>query len=581
MLLQAGDFLTCLEQKADERENALQEKAYGKALLFDEHTWGWVSSVRQPEHEMTYAQLNHKKEFAYAAAELAAYLVGTKMERLAENPYQSDLQEGMVLVNPVGAPMQCEVEIPEAVQPGRRLASSRTAGYTPYVGEMDKRTGAAVKTVEMPPFSVKFIPYKDLCRQEESQEQITVLENRKIHTPFYEVELCESNGRILQITEKKSGRKMLQENALWGLFDVVEESVDERFAAPERGSIYPLDVQKRNQSITTWRHDWRAVREGIKKFDGFRIEEGAGSVSLYYYAQSKSMKDIEQRIRFSALHPRIELDICFRKEKTSSPEGIYVTFPLKLLQGWECIYDTADTFVKLDEEQLGNVCRDYLTVDKSVSLFDAAGGYTLACPDAPMVQVGGFQFAKENRGIERNENPLLLAWPMNNYWDTNFAPSQDGMMCFHYELSCFAAFDAREAYRLGMQAAKPCVTGAAIECKTERIQEMLQCESQTSIPIFVRPQYKQDGWLVAVRNFSRREGKYTIGIPQKSIAGVYVTDIEGQVKQELETDRHTFCGVQPPNAITFLKVCFHESEMRSRDGEGKGSCGKPAGSGGA
>src|SRR5699024_6330850 len=57
-LLQAGDFLSCFEEEEDPKENALAEEAYRNALLFDEHTWGWVASVTQPEHEMTCAQLN-------------------------------------------------------------------------------------------------------------------------------------------------------------------------------------------------------------------------------------------------------------------------------------------------------------------------------------------------------------------------------------------------------------------------------------------------------------------------------------------------------------------------------------------
>ena len=55
--------------------------------------------------EMTCAQLNHKKECAYVAADLSAYLVGRRMEKLTKNPFQSDWQEGVVLLNPVGMPM--------------------------------------------------------------------------------------------------------------------------------------------------------------------------------------------------------------------------------------------------------------------------------------------------------------------------------------------------------------------------------------------------------------------------------------------------------------------------------------------
>lgn len=556
-LLQAGDFLSCFEEEEDPKENALAEEAYRNALLFDEHTWGWVASVTQPEHEMTCAQLNHKKEFAYVAADLSAYLVGRRMEKLTKNPFQSDWQEGVVLLNPVGMPMQCEVEISDnPLQTGRRFSASRAAEYLPYDDGKLRRPAGRCAMVEIPPFTAEFIPYSSLCTKRGKKGEIQVSGKESIDTPFYHVDLSEANGRISQITEKKTGRRLLAENAEWGFFDVVEEKVDQRFAAPERSAVYPKDIEKRNKSIPTWQHDWRAVREGIRKFEGFKLEEGEEEICLYYFSSSGSMKNIVQRIRFSAAHPRIELDISFYKEKVTEPEGIYLSFPLKLRKGWSCVYDTADTFVKLDEDQMGDACRDYITVDKSISLFDETGGYTLACPDAPMVQVGGFQFAKENRKIERNENPLLLAWPMNNYWDTNFAPSQEGMMCFHYELSCFEAFDAKESYRVGLQAAKPCIIGAAVECKTQRKKTMLQYDSETSAPIFLRPQYKGDGCLIAVKNFCPEEGSCEIRIPEKIIKSAYRTDIQGNEREELVVSKHSFSVVQRPGEIAFLNVQF-------------------------
>ena len=127
---------------------------------------------------------------------------------------------------------------------------------------------------------------------------------------------------------------------------------------------------------------------------------------------------------------------------------------------WQCSYDTAGEIVKLDEEQLGAVCRDWVTVDGAISVYGGGKTVTLACPDAPLVQVGDFHFGRENRNILREENPLLLAWALNNYWDTNFCANQQGAVTLAYEMNVHGMFDERVFWEDGVHAARPVVAGA-------------------------------------------------------------------------------------------------------------------------
>jgi hypothetical protein len=68
---------------------------------------------------------------------------------------------------------------------------------------------------------------------------------------------------------------------------------------------------------------------------------------------------------------------------------------------------------------------------------DEQGGVALFTPDAPMVQFGDFHFGRPLDALPRPENPLLLAWPMNNYWDTNFPRVQYGRIRLSYGLLSF------------------------------------------------------------------------------------------------------------------------------------------------
>lgn len=554
-LLLKNDFLECVNEKPSEKRfQKITEEAYQNSLIFEEHTWGASSSISNPTGEHTLAQLNHKKEYAYNAADLSAYMVNYQLDRMANNPWQSKKYDGVLLVNPTGVTLQHQLKLPDhiAQDTPRKLKATRVKGLLPY----DVISTVPYGTIEMPPFTAKRIPLAQLEAIHDKKAAGCQIDETKIETPFYCIELRPETKFIRQITEKATGHKLIHEESEWGFFDLIEENTDERYASPSRENLYRTDVMERYHGISNWNHDWKATRRGIDKLFDFHVEENGENITLCYRSESKTLKNIEQRITFSTVHKAISLDVTFDKTAVCDPEGIYFAFPLHLDADWECVYDTMDAFVKLDEQQLGAMCRDYLTIDKSISLFDKNFGYTLACPDAPMVQVGDFRFAKETRQVERNENPLLLAWPLNNYWCTNFAPSQDGKMSFHYELSTFEAFDEKEAYRAGVQAAALCAVGEIVGCSQAEENEFIHFESETSSILFIRPLYHEAGWLVAVKNFSAHEGNCKISIPGRQITFAAVTDIPGNVKEELNPIGNKITITQNPNAITFLKLQF-------------------------
>src|SRR6185312_10559082 len=112
--------------------------------------------------------------------------------------------------------------------------------------------------------------------------------------------------------------------------------------------------------------------------------------------------------------------------------------------GWEAAFDTAGQHVRLDAEQLPGSCRNWATTESMAAMWDEDGAVALLTPDAPMVQFGDFHFGPPLDSIPRPENPLLLAWPANNYWFTNFALTQPGRISLRYGLLTMASMDAEK-----------------------------------------------------------------------------------------------------------------------------------------
>jgi hypothetical protein len=376
-------------------------------------------------------------------------------------------------------------------------------------------------------------------------------------TPFYRVKFNKEMGNIIQIYSAQNDWNMLNSRSEWSFFELVRETIDPRFHQQVRSTLFPRNLELGNKSISQWNHEWKACREGADKVLCWHIDQGEDSISFIRELEVAGMDKVEQTITFSTRTSRIKMKVKLIKKPVCMPEAIYFALPMQLKENWECSFDSAGEFVRLDKDQLGNACRDYITVDKSVSLYDEEKGITLSCPDAPMVQVGDFNFGKENKEITRKENPLLLAWPLNNYWDTNFMADQKGAMEFHYELTPFKKFDEKEAYTISMAAEKPYVIGAAVSCDKEETGCLLRGEGEV-MPVYIKPSREAKGsnkeLIVVLKNLTDRNQEYSFTVPVfPSFTAQEVTVQEKGIKQ-IEVINQKATIPIPPHSLKMIRV---------------------------
>lgn len=554
--IQKAEMLESLCGSPGGRYNKVKAESWQNAIIFDEHTWGAAGSVTDPQGDETASQLLHKIKTAYQAADLSAYLVSTQMERLAGNPHQSGRPEGIVVVNTSGTRQEVDLEVPASyLEGGRHLSALRSKQYIPYLTAREKTVNYGTMTME--PFSYLKMSFTELEAYKEKQNTEKLpytLGEDEITTPFYRVKFNKKTGRILQIYSLKNHWNMLDTNSEWSFFELVRETIDPRDQKQVRSTLFPRDVDLGNRSITQWNHEWKAVRRGADQVLNWCLEEGESTISFVWELEVAGMDKLQQTITFSTNTPRIRMKVKLIKNPVSMPESIYFALPMQLKENWDCCYDTAGEFVRLDEDQLGSVCRDWVTVDKSISLYDADNGITLACPDAPMVQVGGFNFGIENKEIRRDENPTLLAWPLNNYWDTNFMADQRGAMEFNYELNPFTGFDKKEAYAFSVAAEKPYIIGASVSCK-ESEEGSLFCGEGEMIPMYIKPsKEKSKGLIVVLKSFSDETLEYSFTIPAfPDFTAEEVTVQEKPVTQLPVVSKRAYLTM-PPHSIKLVRI---------------------------
>ena len=216
-----------------------------------------------------------------------------------------------------------------------------------------------------------------------------------------------------------------------GFFDMVRERPDPS-AGGSRSAIYERDLEKEKVDQHCWKTDWKAERVHDSRLVSLTVQREANSITLVREREAPGVARLLQRITLRGDSPAIGLEATIDKLDCTDPEAIYFAFPLDLPEGWECRFDTAGVTIALDEEQLPGSCRGWTSVDTFVSMQAGGRAATLVCPDSTLVQAGGFGFGRLLSAVRRLPRPMLLAWPMNNYWNTNFPLSQPGTITLRY-----------------------------------------------------------------------------------------------------------------------------------------------------
>jgi hypothetical protein len=441
--------------------------------LYDEHTFGYWDTGG--EHPQTQTIEILKQALAHEGYELASFAVMDGLERLAANPAADKGIEAVLLCNTGPDPLTISPALPGAwfAQPERTYRASRMA-YEGRAWEGGFADGDVrpFGPVELPPFSWRVIPLDRLpevvpgalahrvestaITRRETNVALIASHVRRVGTiesPFYELRYEPDSGRIVSLVDRLRGRELLAPDRGLDFFAFVRERPDALLDG-SRYAFYQRDLDKEKVDASCWQ-DWSPVHERATRVVACEVHESAGRITFERVLDAPGMRHLVQRISLLAADPVIHLEADFELEPDPSPQGVYFTFPLALESGWQAVFDIAGQAVRLDEDQLPGACRNWAAVESLAAMGDASGAVGLLCPDAPLVQFGSFHFGPPLDAIPRPANPLLLAWPVNNYWETNFPRVQRGRTRLRYGFVSLAALDVDRLRELGRAFRQP------------------------------------------------------------------------------------------------------------------------------
>ncbi len=435
----------------------LADRAWWNINCYDEHTWGAARAMNH-EHPNTKTQWHFKQNQAYLLREDADFLLKDQLEHLAGNETSSWTVEGSLLVNP--SPMKRTFYVPRKlawtwantkhlrlgqfhidydVIPPLEIKAAQADGHA-----LDPSGTVLAGPIEMEPFSWRIVPMADLP---EAPANANVKAGEGfIESPFHRLEF-DANGNVTGLLDKRTGWQVAGDDDRVSFAQLVRESVG---GDGTRREIFERDLEKEIRHQHCVKADWPATYD-YGKATGFRIEHDAAGVTLVTEVELFGTRDLEQRITLCGEDDCVEVRIQLFKDDVRNPESIFLTLPVNVGAGWDGHFDLTGSVVTLDADQMAGSCRDWASADSFASIHDAEHGLALFTPDCPLVMFGDFAFQRRRTQVPRDANPLLLAWPMNNMFDTNFRASQPGFIHLRFGLRTSGAFDAADTLRAAQQ----------------------------------------------------------------------------------------------------------------------------------
>lgn len=565
-----ADMLHAFSPVSKHYYKALAEKTWRHINLFDEHSWGSFNSM-DPDNVFSKAQFNIKDNNAFEASEEAEYLLVDQLEEFTSNPKSCDIQKGIAAINLSGTTVKEFVRVPNWWKlDGKRLRTSRFGWETRY---NQPANAPLYGPVELEPYSYKFIPFDDLKEAETDQSvkegevsessfarRLNILEVQQeknatkfIESEFYRLEFNPLNNRISKVYDKVNKRDILNADSPYTFFQFVREKTDPLFR-DERRAIYSRELEKEQYDLSCWKTDWKRVYETASKPLGYEIEKSPEGIAVTFSFDAPGLKNFRQKIMLNAKKPLISLKASFYKEEIRTPESLYFVFPLKLKKNWKCNFDTSGIPTELDLQQLEGSSKDWFTVESYAAVYDNSFGAALYCPDAPMVQAGDFNFGRRSKSIERKSSPLLLAWPMNNYWDTNFRPAQPGYIELEYHLTTFKEFNPAEVKKQGDSLKIKTEVHPAMDLPRKTSGKFFEIDNEAVHVLYVKRSADERSILFRLINYSGKPESTTLTLFGKKYKKAEIVDLMEKTIKELPVAENRIKLKLDSRKVTTLKV---------------------------
>lgn len=417
---QAGlSFAKMLGAELPEGMNERIDGINNALLFYDEHTFGYSESVRNPYGLETWEQRSLKQSYAWEAYRYAG-LLGENTMGLLQSFVPKANVPSIAVFNTLNWSYSgiAKVYIDHQILPKEKaFRIVDEAGH-----EIPAQAGESRSDGTYWCLYVKDVPALGYARYrvevlDEPRPAVVAadkLADKRVENEWYTIDFDPSRGTIHQLYDKALGKPLLSADAEWEMGEFIYEIIDSRH--PMEKYTAPQFLRRCPERIRFERYEKGPIWDTYR----FRGETVAG----------REPNNLMVEYRVYNVEKKIEVVYRLRKKAVTDPEAIYIAFPYEVEAG-KIHLDVPGGNIEAGVDQIPGSSNDWYTVQNFATARSERSQVVMGSPEIPLMQFGAINTGRYEAGaVPQSTN--MYSWPMNNYWVTNFNADQMGELQWSY-----------------------------------------------------------------------------------------------------------------------------------------------------
>lgn len=417
---QAGlSFAKMLGAELPEGMNERIDGINNALLFYDEHTFGYSESVRDPYGLETWEQRSLKQSYAWEAYRYAG-LLGENTMGLLQSFVPKANVPSIAVFNTLNWSYSgiAKVYIDHQILPKEKaFRIVDEAGHEILAQAGESRSDGTYWCLY-----VKDVPALGYARYrvevlDEPRPAVVAadkLADKRVENEWYTIDFDPSRGTIHQLYDKALGKPLLSADAEWKMGEFIYEIIDSRH--PMEKYTAPQFLRRRPERIRFERYEKGPIWDTYR----FRGETVAG----------REPNNLMVEYRVYNVEKKIEVVYRLRKKAVTDPEAIYIAFPYEVEAG-KIHLDVPGGNIEAGVDQIPGSSNDWYTVQNFATARSERSQVVMGSPEIPLMQFGAINTGRYEAGaVPQSTN--MYSWPMNNYWVTNFNADQMGELQWSY-----------------------------------------------------------------------------------------------------------------------------------------------------